>query len=79
MRFLAGLNFGAAFPIMMAVATEVSVAEKRTQTATTIFCGMPIGGAGAALLIQAFAGLDWRLLFYVGGMVPILLTVLLYG
>ncbi len=77
-RFLAGLHFGAAFPIMMAVATEVSAAEKRTQTATAMFCGMPLGGGVSALLTQAFAGLDWRLLFYIGGVVPILLTVLLY-
>jgi MFS transporter, AAHS family, 3-hydroxyphenylpropionic acid transporter len=77
-RFLAGLHFGAAFPIMMAVATEVSTAEKRTQTATVMFCGMPLGGGVSALLTQAFAGLDWRLLFYVGGAVPILLTILLY-
>jgi AAHS family 3-hydroxyphenylpropionic acid transporter len=77
-RFLAGLHFGAAFPIMMAVATEVSTAEKRTQTATAMFCGMPLGGGVSALLTQAFAGLDWRLLFYVGGAVPILLTILLY-
>src|SRR5213075_610685 len=76
-RFLAGLHFGAAFPIMMAVATEVSAAEKRTQTATAIFCGMPLGGGVSALLTQAFAALDWRLLFYVGGAVPILLTILL--
>ena len=77
-RFLAGVNLGAAFPIMMAVATEVSVPEKRTQTATTMFCGMPLGGALAALLIQALAGHDWRVLFYVGGAVPVLLTLLLY-
>jgi AAHS family 3-hydroxyphenylpropionic acid transporter len=77
-RFLAGVNLGAAFPIMMAVATEVSAPEKRTQTATTMFCGMPLGGALAALLIQALAGHDWRVLFYVGGAVPVLLTVLLY-
>jgi AAHS family 3-hydroxyphenylpropionic acid transporter len=77
-RFLAGLHFGAAFPIMMAVATEVSTPAKRTQTATAMFCGMPLGGAVAALLTQAFAGLDWRVLFYVGGAVPILLTFLLY-
>jgi MFS transporter, AAHS family, 3-hydroxyphenylpropionic acid transporter len=77
-RFLAGLHLGAAFPIMMAVATEVSTAEKRTQTATAMFCGMPLGGAASAFLTQAFAGLDWRVLFYVGGVVPIVLTVLLY-
>jgi AAHS family 3-hydroxyphenylpropionic acid transporter len=63
---------------MMAVATEVSAAEKRTQTATAMFCGMPLGGGVSALLTQAFVGLDWRLLFYVGGAVPILLTVLLH-
>ena len=77
-RFLAGLHLGAAFPIMMAIATEVSAAERRTQTATAMFCGMPLGGGVAALFTQWFAGLDWRLLFYVGGAVPILLTILLY-
>ncbi len=77
-RFLAGLHFGAAFPIMMAIATEVSSPQKRTQTATAMFCGMPLGGGVSALLTQAFAGLDWRVLFYVGGTVPILLTLLLY-
>jgi AAHS family 3-hydroxyphenylpropionic acid transporter len=63
---------------MMAVATEVSAAEKRTQTATAMFCGMPLGGAASAFLTQAFANVDWRLLFYVGGVLPILLTLLLY-
>src|SRR5262245_56790879 len=77
-RFLAGVNLGAAFPIMMAVAIEVSAPERRTQTATTMFCGMPLGGALSALLIQALAGHDWRVLFYVGGAVPMLLTFLLY-
>ena len=75
-RFLAGLHLGAAFPIMMSVATEVSAADKRTLTATTMFCGMPLGGAVAAFLTQAVA--DWRVLFYIGGAVPILLTILLY-
>jgi AAHS family 3-hydroxyphenylpropionic acid transporter len=78
-RLLAGLNFGAALPIMMAVAGEVTVPSRRALTASTMFCGMPLGGGLSALLTQAFPdGFDWRLLFYVGGTIPLLLVPLLY-
>ena len=43
-RFLAGANFGAALPIMMAVAAEVTTSERRALTASMMFCGMPFGG-----------------------------------
>ena len=59
-RFLAGLNFGAALPIMMAVASELSSPGKRAQAAATVFCGMPLGGGLSALLTQASVDLDWR-------------------
>ncbi len=78
-RFCAGLNFGAALPIMMAVATEVSTPRKRAQTAAAVFCGMPLGGGLAALLAQSGGGdMDWRMLFYVGGILPMILACLLY-
>jgi AAHS family 3-hydroxyphenylpropionic acid transporter len=78
-RFLAGLNFGAALPIMMAVAAEVTKPDRRALTASMMFCGMPLGGGLAALLTQTFpAGFDWRLLFYVGGVIPIALVPVLW-
>lgn len=78
-RFLAGMNFGAALPMMMAVAAEVTNPERRALTAAMMFCGLPVGGALAALLTQAFpAAVDWRMLFYIGGVIPMLLAPLLW-
>lgn len=74
-RALVGLGFGAALPNMMAVAAEVSAPARRTLTATMIFCGLPVGGGTAALLTQLLpTGFDWRVLFYLGGMLPIVLV-----
>jgi AAHS family 3-hydroxyphenylpropionic acid transporter len=73
-RFCAGLGFGAALPNMMAIATEISRPEKAASTAAIMFCGMPAGGALAALTTQLLpAGFDWRTLFLSGGVLPILL------
>lgn len=77
-RLLAGLSFGAALPIMMAIAAEVARPEHRALTSSMMFCGMPLGGGLSALLTQMFpAGFDWRLLFYVGGTIPLLLVPVL--
>lgn len=74
-RLLAGIGFGGAMANLIAVATEISAPGRRTATVTTIFCGLPAGGA-AVSLIARLAGdqLDWRVFFVVGGLLPILLT-----
>jgi MFS transporter, AAHS family, 3-hydroxyphenylpropionic acid transporter len=78
-RLCAGLGFGAALPNMMAVAAEISPPDKRAFTATVMFCGMPIGGGTSALLTQVLApDFDWRVLFIVGGVFPLLLAPALY-
>ena len=78
-RLLAGLGFGAALPNMMAVAAEISAPEKRSSTAATMFCGMPLGGGTSALLTQILPpDSGWRPLFIVGGALPLLLVVALY-
>jgi AAHS family 3-hydroxyphenylpropionic acid transporter len=79
MRFLAGLGFGAALPNMMAVAAEVSAPEKRASTAAAMFCGMPLGGGSSALFTQLLPpDFDWRILFIIGGILPLLLAPALY-
>lgn len=78
-RLCAGLGFGAALPNMMALAAEVSAPEKRASTAAMIFCGMPIGGGTSALLTQLLPpDFDWRILFEIGGILPLLLAPAIY-
>lgn len=78
-RFCAGLGFGAALPNMMALAAEVSAPEKRASTAAVMFCGMPLGGGTSALLTQVLPpDFDWRVLFEIGGILPLLLAPAIY-
>lgn len=78
-RWCAGLGFGAALPNMMALAAEVSVPEKRASTAAVMFCGMPLGGGTSALLTQLLPpDFDWRILFEIGGILPLLLAPAIY-
>jgi AAHS family 3-hydroxyphenylpropionic acid transporter len=74
-RLLTGLGFGAALPNLMAVAAEISSPQKRAATATQMFCGMPLGGGSVAFFTQLLPpDFDWRVLFYVGGILPLLLV-----
>ncbi|HEX7760843.1 MAG TPA: MFS transporter [Caulobacteraceae bacterium] len=74
-RLATGFGFGGALPNLIAVATEISAPKSRTATVTTMFCGMPAGGAAVALMAK-FGGsaLDWRTIFEIGGLLPLILT-----
>lgn len=78
LRALAGLGFGAAQPNMIAIAADISAARRRSFITAAMACGMPMGGGASALLTQLVApGYDWRLLFIVGGTLPLLVVPLL--
>lgn len=78
-RFCAGLGFGAALPNMMAIAAEISAPDKRASTAAVMFCGMPLGGGASALVTQLLPpDFDWRTLFLIGGVLPLLLLPALH-
>lgn len=71
-RLLAGIGFGAALPNMMAIASDISRPERRTITVAAMFCGLPFGGGMSALLTQILPpDTDWRVLFYIGGVLPL--------
>lgn len=73
-RFMAGLGFGAALPNMMALAVEISPPSRRALTTAAMFCGLPTGGALCAWVTQWLpADFDWRTLFQIGGVLPMLL------
>lgn len=74
-RLATGLGFGGAMPNLIAVAVEISRPERRAATVSAMFCGMPAGGATAALIARlAGEGLEWRAIFVAGGIVPLALV-----
>lgn len=75
-RLMTGLGLGMAMPVLVAIALEVSHPAKRAQTVTTMFCGMPVGGALSGLIATVALDaepLGWRAIFILGGLVPLLL------
>jgi MFS transporter, AAHS family, 3-hydroxyphenylpropionic acid transporter len=75
-RICAGLGLGGAFPTLIALVSEVSSAKSRVTALACMYCGLPIGGAAAGLLV-ALAPADWRYVFYVGGVGPLCLAPIL--
>ena len=73
-RLLTGLGFGGALPNVMAVAADVSTEGKRGTTAAMMFCGMPVGGSCVALLSWLGYQGEWRPLFLIGGIIPLILA-----
>lgn len=79
-RFATGIGFGGAFPVLIAIAAEVSPPGRRATVNNAIFCGFPAGGSLVALLGHAGgATLDWRTIFLIGGAMPLVVLPLLWA
>lgn len=77
-RLLCGLGLGGAFPNLIALAAEVSAPDRKATGVGLMFCGQPIGGTLLGLFVASQAGgLDWRTIFHIGGVLPLLLTPIL--
>src|SRR5579859_2111486 len=72
-RLLAGLGLGGALPNLVALAAEAVAPDSRAGLVTRITCGLPFGGATCGIVA---ANLDWRAIFYVGGLAPLALAPL---
>jgi AAHS family 3-hydroxyphenylpropionic acid transporter len=72
-RLITGLGLGGALPNLVALAAEAVTPQHRAGLVTRITCGLPFGGAVAGVVA---ANLDWREIFYVGGITPLLLAPL---
>lgn len=75
-RFLTGIGLGGAIPAVNTMTAEFVPAKRRATLMTMMFAGVPCG-AIAAGLVASFAGEvpDWRYLFIVGGILPIIVAV----
>ena len=74
-RFACGLGLGGAFPNLIALTAEASGGRNNILNVVITAAGMPTGGAIAALIgFSAGPGGDWRTVFYVGGIAPLVLA-----
>lgn len=77
-RFVTGLGLGGAMPMLIAMASELASPRRRALTVGLVTAGMPLGGAAVGLLARSDAALaDWRIIFIVGGVLPLILAAAL--
>jgi len=70
-RALTGLGLGGALPMVLALVTETCAARRQSATVATVYAAMPMGGAAMVTTTQ------WRVVFVVGGVMPLLLLPLM--
>jgi AAHS family 3-hydroxyphenylpropionic acid transporter len=74
-RFLCGVGLGGALPNLIALTAEASGGRNNILNVVITAAGMPAGGAiAAAIGFCAGPTGDWRTLFYIGGIAPLLLA-----
>ena len=71
-RFLTGVGLGGALPNLLAMVAENSHTDRRRAAVGILYAGLPCGGALASLVSYFGADpSDWRMIFYVGGILPL--------
>lgn len=78
LRFATGLGLGATVPNLVALTSEYTPQRLRATIVSATFCGLPLGatlgGLLSAFLITRFG---WQSVFYLGGIVPVVLGLVL--
>jgi AAHS family 3-hydroxyphenylpropionic acid transporter len=77
-RFVTGLGLGGAMPNLIALCAEAGPVSRRATFVTLPYSGVPLGGAlGSSVVLWGGAMDNWRILFIVGGIGPLVVGVLL--
>ncbi|WP_180041564.1 MULTISPECIES: 3-(3-hydroxy-phenyl)propionate transporter MhpT [unclassified Acinetobacter] len=76
-RFLAGAGLGAAMPILITLASEAVTPQNRGRAVGLMYCGMPVGAAILSLVAMTDFGANWKNIFYLGGLLPIVVIPLM--
>ncbi len=75
-RFLTGIGLGGAMPNVVSLASEFSPRRHARVCVTLLFCGMPagavLGGIVSAALLSRYG---WHAVFYVGGVLPMVVAL----
>jgi AAHS family 3-hydroxyphenylpropionic acid transporter len=71
-RFLTGVGLGGALPNLLALVAENTRIDRRRAAVGILYAGLPCGGALASL-VSYFGSdpSDWRMIFYLGGILPL--------
>lgn len=77
-RVMTGLGLGGAMPMLIALAAEQAGAARKATLVAVVTAGMPLGGALAGLLARSSLAADWRMIFVIGGVAPLLVAPLLH-
>lgn len=73
-RLATGLGLGGALPGVIAITSEYAPGERRSTIVSLMFCGFPLGAVlGGIAAAQLTPGYGWRILFEIGGVVPLLI------
>lgn len=78
-RLLTGVGLGASLPNLIALASETAGQHLRGTAVSMMYCGVPLGAALAAAIGLVDGGANWKLVFYVGGIVPLIIAPLLFA
>ena len=73
-RVLTGLGLGGAMPTLIALATDISHERSRNTSVALTYIGMPMGGAIASSIILVAPPTQWRWVFMLGGIAPLLIA-----
>ncbi len=76
-RLLTGLGLGGALPILIALVSESGGENRHSGSVAMVYAATPIGGAIASLLSLLMVAAQWRVIFVVGGVAPLLLAPLI--
>jgi len=76
-RVLTGLGLGGAMPNLIALAADVSPERSRNSAIALTYIGMPLGGAVASSIIFVAASTQWRSVFLLGAVAPLVIAPLM--
>lgn len=78
LRFLTGLGLGGAMPNVVALTSEYAPKRLQPVLVSALFAGMPLGAMVASLASRQMIPLwGWRSVFYLGGLLPLAIALLL--
>ncbi|MDE2227927.1 MAG: MFS transporter [Alphaproteobacteria bacterium] len=77
LRFIAGIGMAGMLPIVVALNNEFAPQRFRATVVVLVFCGVTFGGAMPGFIAaHTMATYGWRLLFWVGGLAPIVIAAI---
>jgi MFS transporter, AAHS family, 3-hydroxyphenylpropionic acid transporter len=76
-RLLTGLGLGGALPMVIALVSENTPFSRQSSSVAMVYAATPFGGAFASLVSSLTRSDHWRLIFVIGGVLPLLLTPLM--